>query len=214
MTLGRPRAFDLDERLDRAMRVFWRQGYEGTGLADLTEAMGISRPSLYAAYGNKEALFRKAVAHYTAGPARHADAALAEPTARAVTEHLLRGTVRVCTSDENPSAGCLIVQGALVTGPQGAALREELALMRAEGERALCARYRRAQEEGDLPAGLDPADLARHVKAVTYGIAVQAATGTAPADLHRLVDMTLAAWPPPAPAPAPAPDGPELPAGR
>src|SRR5690349_5468094 len=103
MPTGRPREFDLDERLDRAMRVFWRLGYEGAGLAELTEAMGISRPSLYAAYGNKETLFRKAVERYAAGPARHVEEALREPTARAAAERLLRGAAEVTTSPENPS---------------------------------------------------------------------------------------------------------------
>src|SRR4051794_21977945 len=88
---GRPRAFAIDEALDRALQVFWHKGYEGTSLTDLTQAMGITRPSLYTAFGDKEALFRKVLDRYLAGPAAHMRAALEEPTARAVVEQLLLG---------------------------------------------------------------------------------------------------------------------------
>src|ERR1700693_5053048 len=90
---GRPRSFDLDQALDRALQVFWRKGYEGTSLADLTGAMGINRPSLYAAFGDKEALFRKALDRYAEGPASYVRETLKEPTARGVVESLMRKTV-------------------------------------------------------------------------------------------------------------------------
>ncbi|HMH35803.1 MAG TPA: helix-turn-helix domain-containing protein, partial [Streptosporangiaceae bacterium] len=86
MAGGRPRGFDVDEALDRALEVFWRQGYEGTALSDLTAAMGISRPSLYATFGNKEALFRKVLDRYADGPAAYAARALELPGARDVIE--------------------------------------------------------------------------------------------------------------------------------
>src|SRR6266436_2473813 len=116
-TVGRPRAFDVDEALDQALKVFWRNGYEGTSLPDLTRAMGINRPSLYAAFGNKEALFRKA---------------LEEPTARAVVEALLRGAVEQLSSPRHPQ-GCLMVQGALSCGRTADPIRRELAARRAAG---------------------------------------------------------------------------------
>src|ERR1700716_3131988 len=87
--LGRPRAFDIEKALERALRVFWQKGYEGTSLSDLTEAMGINRPSLYAAFGNKEELFRKALDCYGEGPVSYFAKALEEPTARQVIEKLL-----------------------------------------------------------------------------------------------------------------------------
>src|ERR1700674_4986058 len=94
---GRPRAFDVDQALDRALHLFWRKGYEGTSLSDLTRAMGINRPSLYAAFGDKETLFRKALDRYVEGPDAYLGEALKQPTARAVTERLLRGTAELLT---------------------------------------------------------------------------------------------------------------------
>src|SRR5881296_1680862 len=113
--MGRPRAFDLEKALDLALRVFWEKGYEGTALSDLTEAMGINRPSLYAAFGNKEALFRKALDRYADGPAAYVRHALEEPSARAVVERVFRGTVELLTDPRNPG-GCLAVHGALACG--------------------------------------------------------------------------------------------------
>src|SRR5437870_13127396 len=107
-TVGRPRSFDADEALDRALRVFWRKGYGGTSLPDLTKAMRINRPSLYAAFGNKEALFRQVVDRYESGPARYAREALALPTAREVVGRLLEGAVDLQTDRQNPG-GCLMV---------------------------------------------------------------------------------------------------------
>src|SRR5262245_28573236 len=113
--MGRPREFDAEEALERALYVFWRKGYEGASLSDLTEAMGINRPSLYAAFGNKEELFRKALDRYADGPAAFNRQALESKTARGVVECLLRGTAESVTDPCHP-AGCLAVQGALSCG--------------------------------------------------------------------------------------------------
>src|SRR5262245_51050944 len=134
--LGRPRAFDVDAALDRALTVFWRKGYEGTSLPDLTRAMGINRPSLYATFGNKEALFRKVLDRYAEGPSAYVREALQEPTARAVAQRLLRGAVGLLTDPRNPR-GCLMVQGALVCGGAAESVRRELARRRAASEVAV-----------------------------------------------------------------------------
>lgn len=191
---GRPRAFDLEEALDKALEVFWRKGYEAASLTDLTEAMGINRPSLYAAFGDKEALFRKVVDRYVNGTACHFQRALAQPTARAVVEHLLYGSVSLATDPARPG-GCLLVQGAPSHGDRADPVRAELGARLRAGEVSLRRRLRRAQAEGDLPRDADPADLARYVVTVNQGLAVQAARGASRAELVRVVDTALRAWP-------------------
>src|SRR5580693_3838248 len=171
--MGRPRSFDVDKALDRALQVFWRKGYEGTSLSDLTRAVGVNRPSLYAAFGDKEALFRKALDRYLNGPAAYTQEALKEPTARAVVERLLRGAADLNTAPRNPG-GCLTVQGALACGAAGDSIRQELAAYRAAGEAALRRRFQRAKSEGDLGATVNSADLARYVATIVFGMAVQA----------------------------------------
>jgi AcrR family transcriptional regulator len=192
--MGRPRSFDLDRALDRALQVFWRKGYEGTSLSDLTKAMGINRPSLYAAFGDKEALFRKALDRYVDGPAAYTQEALKAPTAHAVVERLLRGAVDLNTAPRSPG-GCLMVQGALAGGAAADSIRQDLIACRAAGEAALRRRLEHAKSIGDLPIDTDPADLARYVATIIYGIAVQAAGGASRDQLQRVVKITLRALP-------------------
>jgi AcrR family transcriptional regulator len=191
---GRPRTFDVDKALDRALRTFWRKGYEGTTLPDLTRAMGINRPSLYAAFGNKEELFRKALDRYAEGPAAHVGVALAAPTARAVVERFLQGTVDMLTNPRNPR-GCLAVHGALACGDAADSVREELAARRRATQEALRQRLDEAVSEGDLPADADCAVLARYVTTVVQGMSVQAAGGATREELLRVMEMALRAWP-------------------
>jgi AcrR family transcriptional regulator len=185
---GRPRAFDVEKALHRAMRVFWRKGYLGTSLSDLTEAMGINRPSLYAAFGNKKSLFRKALAHYAKGPSSYLGEALREPTARAVVERMLRGVVDLLTDPGTP-ATCLWVHGALSCGDDP--LREEFAAQRAAGLGKLRARFKRAVADGDLPPESDADTLARYVQTVNFGLTVQASTGATRKELLRIVESAL-----------------------
>lgn len=191
---GRPRSFDPEAALDCAMRVFWKKGYLGTSLSDLTEAMGINRPSLYAAFGNKESLFRKALHRYNDGPARYLQEALREPTARQVGEHLLRGAVEIGTDLKNPR-GCLWLHGVLSCGDTADRAREDMATRRLTGEAELKKRFKRAIAERDLPEDTDPAALARWVMTLNFGLSVQAALGASRAELLRVVDVAMRAWP-------------------
>jgi AcrR family transcriptional regulator len=197
--VGRPRAFDFEKALDRALDVFWRKGYEGTSMSDLTEAMGINRPSLYAAYGNKEELFRKALDRYAAGPAAFMREALGERTARAVVERILRGCADMQTNSCHPP-GCLVVHGALACGETADPIRQELIARRVAGETALCQRLECAKLDGDLPADADAADLARYVSTIVQGLAVQAAAGATRKELEPVIQMALRAWPKAKPA--------------
>ena len=192
--LGRPRAFCVKQALDRALRVFWRKGYEGTSLSDLTEAMGINRPSLYAAYGNKENLFRKALERYVENGGGFLRAACEQPTARAVIEHLLLAVADGVTCPDSP-AGCLMVRCALASSEAADSVRLELARRRADGEALLRQRLEQARAEGDLPAGADPADLARFVTTLYQGMSVQAAGGATREQLRGVARTALAAWP-------------------
>jgi AcrR family transcriptional regulator len=191
--LGRPRAFDPDQALDRALEVFWHKGYEGTAMSDLTKAMRINRPSIYAAFGNKEELFRKVLDRYAEGPASYVQEALAEPTARRVVERLLLAAAEIPT--ERGPRGCLLVQGALACGDASESVRRELISRRAGGEKELRGRLQRAKAEGDLPRNTDPEGLARYVVTIAHGMAVEAAGGASRQQLLQVVETAMKAWP-------------------
>jgi AcrR family transcriptional regulator len=191
---GRPRAFDIDLALERAMHVFWAKGYEGASLSDLTRSMRITRPSLYAAFGNKEQLFRKVLDRYVNGPLAYFKKALLEPKARNVVEQIFLGAARLA-EDSGVPAGCLMVQSALAVGDEAGAVRKEAAGRRAASERALRQRLQRAKREGDLPESVDPTDLARYVKTIMHGMAVQSAGGASPDQLRGVAQVALRAWP-------------------
>ncbi len=175
------------------MKLFWRQGYEGTSLADLTRELGLSRPSLYAAFESKEALFLKALDLYEAR-AGYRQAALAAPTARAYARALLEGAADLHGDKKNPP-GCLGVQGALACAPASDTIREELIQRRKMGESAIRDRLKRAKAEGDLPVDADPADLSRYLSIVIYGITVQAAGGATRKQLRSAAELALRNWP-------------------
>jgi AcrR family transcriptional regulator len=194
MPSGRTRQFDLDEALDRALEVFWARGYEGATLPELTAAMGINRPSLYAAFGNKEQLFQKALDRYRAGPQSFVAEALEKATARAVVEAIFSGFVRM-QRDRSGSRGCMIVSGALACGEEAEPVRRELARLRQAMVAMLRERFERAVREGDLPGGTDCATRARYVATVLNGLAIQAASGATETELRQVAAMAMQAWP-------------------
>ncbi|MEU6831212.1 TetR/AcrR family transcriptional regulator [Nocardia beijingensis] len=184
---GRPRSFDADAALDRALEVFWRQGYEGASLAELTAAMGINKPSLYAAFGNKEQLFGKVLARYLDGPGAYAADALDAPTGREVVERLIHGAIDLTTGEHTPP-GCLCVKTVQAGGPDAHAARQDAVAVRRAGETAL---RRRLEHATDLPPRHDPATLAALVHTISDGIAVQAAAGRSREELRRIGDSAL-----------------------
>jgi len=191
---GRPRAFDEEEVLDVAMRLFWEHGFDGTSMSELTEAMGINRRSVYATFGNKEALFTATLERYLAGPGGFVDKARALPTAQEVAEAFLRGSVEAFTSSDRPS-GCMAVQSALTCSDAAATVRSDLAARRAAGVEAFRERFDRAQLEGDMPSDVDTQALASYIVALSNGISVQANSGTGREALSRMVDFVLSTWP-------------------
>jgi AcrR family transcriptional regulator len=191
---GRPREFDMEQALDAAMFLFWRHGYEGTSMSALAEAMGINMPSVYAAFGDKPSLFAKALDRYLQRPASYLPNALKAPTAREATERLFAGAVNMVMHPSHPD-GCLLVQGALASGPDVDSIKQRLSQGRASAENAVRLRFQRAIEEGDLTPDADPARLARYVITIVWGMSVQAAGGATRSQLKDIAKMALQSWP-------------------
>jgi AcrR family transcriptional regulator len=191
---GRPREFNVDVALTAALRVFWTKGYEGASLSELTDAMGITRPSLYAAFGNKEALFRKALDLYEREKLAFIGEALKATTSRGVAERLLRGALEMQTSECDPH-GCLRDISSVACGVEAESIREEVIARRASSHRALLERLQHAKAEGDLAADVDPEGLSNLLGAILQGMALQAGSGATPQQLAGLVETSLAMWP-------------------
>lgn len=192
MGMGRPREFDAETALDQAMEVFWRHGYEGATIAQLTEAMGINPPSLYACFGNKEGLLKAALDRYTKLRNVWMDEVVAAPTARDVAERMLMGIADKQTDPANPP-GCLLVQGGIACGTGSENVPFELAARRAQNEDQLRDRFIRARAEGDLKRSSDPAALARYVSAVSVGMGVMASSGADREALRQVANVAVQA---------------------
>lgn len=191
---GRPRAFDRAEALRRAMDVFWARGYEGASLGDLTAAMGINRPSLYAAFGCKEALFREAIELYDTVEGAPIQRALDDaPTARQAIEATLRYNARAYARPDQPR-GCMIVLASLLGTPENEDVRRFLTENRRRGEDALRQRVERGIAEGDVPAGADACAIAAFYTTVTQGLSVQARDGAKAEAMDATIDAAMAAW--------------------
>ncbi|GGT36203.1 TetR/AcrR family transcriptional regulator [Streptomyces purpureus] len=191
---GRPRKFDRTTALERAMEVFWQHGYESTSMTDLTTAMGINSPSLYAAFGSKEELFRESVALYDATEGAPSSRALTDaPTARAAVEALLRANARAYTESGRPS-GCMIVLAATNCSDANAPVQDYLAQWRRNGLQELTRRLDQGVRDGDLTEGADTAAVAAFYTTVVQGMSVQARDGATRADLERIAERAMAAW--------------------
>ena len=192
---GRPHAFDRQAAVEQAMLLFWERGYEGASFNALTAAMGLSASSLQNSFGSKEALFREAVRHYSAGPGGWFAAALAAPVpTREVFERLVAAAAAGLTGPDRP-AGCLVSTAATQAAPDLDPIRAFVTQARQESQRALADRLRRGIVEGDVPAGTDADALAAYFGTVFRGMAVQARDGASRAELARIGAFAMQAWP-------------------
>ena len=189
-TKGRPRSFDEDQAIDAAMRVFWEKGFEGTTMTDLTDATGLTRSSIHAAFGSKEGLFVRAVERYRSEQMRHIPKALAEPTLPRAIEALFRGMVNAISIPGNPK-GCLSIHGAIACGTDDELVTQVMAKWRRSNENRIKERIQQAQREGELGRDVNAADYARYIATIMIGIGIQAVNGAGRAELTRTVDMTL-----------------------
>lgn len=192
---GRPRSFDKEAALDRAMEVFWRLGYEGASMADLTAAMGIASPSLYAAFGSKEALFRLALEHYSATEGREIWGGVEQAgSAHDAVRNYLMDTARVFTRRSKP-AGCLIVLSALHPAERSDTVRQTLIAMRERTVEHLRERLRQGVATGEITAQANLDAIARYYVTVQQGMSIQARDGASRRDLEAVAQAALAAWP-------------------
>jgi len=192
--MGRHREFDVEKALDAALCVFWRKGYEAASYSDLTEATGVERPGLYSAFGNKEALFRKALVRYYERYLDFFPKALALPTAREVAEHTLFGAAALHTRYPDHT-GCLGINGVVAGSDEAEPVRQALIEARAEAQAKLRERFERAKLEGDLAETANPEALAAFLFAVIHGMAVQAKAGFSRETLQAVAEQALSTWP-------------------
>jgi AcrR family transcriptional regulator len=192
---GRPLSFDRDKALENAMHVFWERGYEAASISELTAAMGITPPSLYAAFGDKERLFLEAIERYAGGPGGGAPRALAEePTARGAIERLLEEAADELTRSCHP-AGCMVVTAATNCSVASAHIQAALAKRRAASDAGIRQRIEQGISQGELPADTDAAALANFYTTVFQGMSIQARDGATRASLVATAQAAMRAWP-------------------
>ena len=192
---GRPRAFDRNEALDRAMLLFWRRGYEATSISDLTEAMRITPPSLYAAFGDKKRLFLESVDRYQAGPGSFAQRALRdEPTAERAMRRLLLDTIDFFFEKNNPR-GCMVVLAATNCTTESSDILDELAARRHAAERVIRNRVAAGRDAGELVGNTNVDALAGMIVTTLYGLSIKARDGASRPSLRKVVDQVMSMWP-------------------
>ena len=188
---GRPRSFDPEAALDAAVLVFWEKGYDGTSLTDLTSAMGINRPSLYATYGNKRNLFVQAIDRYAATHGRRAFSALhMESDNRIAVQRFFEASIDCALADDTPR-GCLINTVATDAAGEDSELRDKLARMFAQTDAAI-ARRMAANQTGYESSGREPEQLAQMAHSVTHSIMTRARAGASREDLTEIANSFIA----------------------
>lgn len=187
---GRPISFDKDAALEAAMLLFWERGFEGTSMADLTQAMGINPPSIYAAFGDKHALFQLAVKRYTEMRAQYAGKALEEPTLERFIRALFDNTVAFLTTPGHP-ARCMTLSGAVGCSVDASPARDLMTETRKQNEVALRKRLLKARKSGELPKNVNVDDYTRYLSTIISGLSIQAANGSTKAELKRTAQMAL-----------------------
>ena len=192
--MGRPRAFDENEVLDRALMLFWERGFEGTSLNDLLASMKMTKSSLYKAFGSKEALFRRVLDRYESEHVAFRSTALAEPTPRRIAAAILHGMVQLHSGRGTPR-GCLGTNAALACSPDADRVRSHVAGGREEFRVLLRQRLERTSETAALPAGMDADVAASLIQIMIQGLAVQAKAGSSTPDLEAVVSAFLTSWP-------------------
>ena len=190
---GRPREFDTELALGAALRVFWAKGYEGASLSDLTDEMGITRPSLYAAFGNKEALFRQALDLYERDKLTYIGDAIKAPTARDVAERLLMGSVDAATTGD--CKGCMGVIASVACQSVEPSIRDDVNARAESSRRAIIARMQQAIDAGEFRVAAEAEAIARYLLAIMQGISVQAQSGASRDELLQVADSALLSWP-------------------
>jgi TetR/AcrR family transcriptional regulator, copper-responsive repressor len=195
MSMGRPRTFDRDDALQRAVDLFWEHGYDATSVALLSQAMGISTPSLYSAFGDKRTLFLEALDRYLhtfgAFPAR---ALTEEPTAHLAIARLLHDAAVAYTRPDHPR-GCLLITAATNCTPQSGDIKAQLRDLRTAGANAVEQKITTAIGAGELPADTDPGALATFYSAVIQGMSAKARDGATREELDDIAAIALRAWP-------------------
>jgi len=189
---GRPREFDTEAALANAMQVFWAKSYAGASLTDLTEAMGITRPSLYAAFGNKDALFKQAFDLYENDQLAYFFAALEAPTARDVVRQMLAGTIDNVTGE---SRGCLGVTALVSCNDANPAVQQDVRARIEVFRDLITGRFQRAIDNGEFGQPTSAEAMALYLMAVLQGLSIQAGAGASREQLHGAAEATLAVWP-------------------
>ena len=187
---GRPISFDKNAALEAAMLLFWERGFEGTSMADLTQTMGLSPSSIYAAFGDKHTLFSLAVKRYLDTRAQYATEALAKPTLGAVIRALFDSTVTHLTTPGQPSA-CMTLVGAMGCSVDATPASDLLREVRRQNEAAMKCRFLEARKIGELPKDVNVDDFTRYVSLMLAGLSIQIANGSTKIELNRTAQMAL-----------------------